>query len=348
MVVFPAPESPVNHTTLFDIRTPVVGRATRVSYFTPTGARTSYIEKVRRGVVGLEGEVVPEVGAFLIGAPKSGTTWLARVLEQHPGICVSNPKEPNEVATHKGTFGRDVRLPNWERYSSCFVGEGVKLDCSVHTLSCPEAVTRISEWWPGAKFIVCLREPISRTISHWNMILDTGEDRLNGADWSNFSEAWGDPRLRVDSMYGASLSRWYNQFSSDRFLIIDSSEMRNNSESVLRRVEEHLGLESHTFNLEGGMSGNSAKERRPLTIVGSIFKLFAGLIPSVLKAPLVSSLQNRGVNVYSWPILSGRRIERDAPSKEEMSGMVEELIGDLELLETITGFGNPEWSAGLQ
>ena len=149
-------------------------------------------------------------------------------------------------------------------------------------------------------------------------------------------------------MYGASLSRWYNQFSSDRFLIIDSGEMRNNSESVLRRVVEHLELESHTFNLEGRMSGNSAKERRPLTIVGSIFKLFASLIPSVLKSPLVSSLQNRGVDIYSWPVLSGRRIERDAPSKEEMSGMIEELIGDLELLETITGFGNPEWPAGLQ
>ena len=47
---------------------------------------------------------VPEVGAFLLGAPKCGTTWLAEVLMQHPEICVSDPKEPNIVATHKGTF----------------------------------------------------------------------------------------------------------------------------------------------------------------------------------------------------------------------------------------------------
>ena len=31
---------------------------------------------------------VPEVGAFLLGAPKCGTTWLAEVLTQHPEICV--------------------------------------------------------------------------------------------------------------------------------------------------------------------------------------------------------------------------------------------------------------------
>ncbi len=298
--------------------------------------------------MGQEGGVVPGVGAFLIGAPKSGTTWLARVLEQHPGICVSDPKEPNEVATHKGTFGRDAGLPNWERYSSCFVGEGKKLDCSVHTLSCPEAVNRISKWWPEAKFIVCLREPVSRTISHWKMILDTGEDVSNGADWSNFVEAWRDPRLHSDTLYGANLSRWYNQFSSDRFLIVDSSEMRSNQESVLSRVEEHLDLASHKYKLYGRMGGNSANERRPLTIVGSIFKVFAGLIPSVLKAPFVKSLQNRGVNIYSWPILSGSRIEREAPSKEDMSEMIEELAGDLELLESVTGFSKPEWRAGLQ
>jgi len=58
--------------------------------------------------VTLEARGIPDVGAFLLGAPKSGTTWLASALEQHPGICVSNPKEPNEVATHKGTFDRDM------------------------------------------------------------------------------------------------------------------------------------------------------------------------------------------------------------------------------------------------
>ena len=56
---------------------------------------------------------VPEVGAFLLGAPKCGTTWLAEVLAQHPEICVSDPKEPNIVASHKGTFGRDVSEPDW-------------------------------------------------------------------------------------------------------------------------------------------------------------------------------------------------------------------------------------------
>ncbi len=101
--------------------------------------------------------LVPDVGAFLLGAPKSGTTWLANVLEQHPGICISNPKEPNEVATHRGTFGRNIGEPDWERYAGCFRGEGLKMDCSVHAFACPVAPSRIVKHWPKARFVVCLR-----------------------------------------------------------------------------------------------------------------------------------------------------------------------------------------------
>ena len=343
MVVLPAPERPVNHTTLLDIRTPVVGRATIVPYFTPTGARTSYIEGGQGEVVSPEGGSVPDVGAFLLGAPKSGTTWLAAALEQHPEICVSNPKEPNEVATHKGTFGRDNSLPDWERYVSCFVGEGLKLDCSVHALACPVAPQRVVENWPAARFIVCLREPVSRTLSHWNMILDTEEDKQNGTDWSNFSDAWGDDRLRSETLYGASLSKWYEVFSADQFLLIDSSRMRSEPEAVLAEVGVHLGLDSFEFNLEAVRTANTASDRRPLTLFGKLFKGVASLIPGIIKRPFVSSLQGRGINVYKMPVLSSERKERVGPIESEMAQMKGEVQTDLVVLEELTGFDTSVW-----
>ena len=30
-----------------------------------------------------------------IGIGKSGTTWIAKCLNEHPEICISNPKEPH-------------------------------------------------------------------------------------------------------------------------------------------------------------------------------------------------------------------------------------------------------------
>ena len=75
---------------------------------------------------------VCSVGAFLLGAPKCGTTWLANVLTQHPEICVSNPR-PNIVASHKGTLDRDESEPDW-KYADCFT----EMDC--------ELIARFMQW----------------------------------------------------------------------------------------------------------------------------------------------------------------------------------------------------------
>ncbi|MFL2493759.1 MAG: sulfotransferase family protein [Candidatus Thalassarchaeum sp.] len=291
---------------------------------------------------------MPDVRGFLLGAPKSGTTWLAGALEQHPGICVSEPKEPNVVATHKGTFGRDTRLPDWERYASCFKGPGLKVDCSVHALACPVAPNRMFEWWPDARFVVCLREPVSRTISHWNMVLDTGEDSRHQTDWSVFREAWGDDRLRLDSLYGNSLKRWFDLFPAENFLLIDSILMRREPGAVLRMIEGHLGLEPHNFDLGAVTNSNVASDRRPLTLFGEAFKVIVSLIPRILKDPLVRSLQGRNVNIYSWPILSAERKERGLPNSSETENMRDEIRDDLEVLHTVTGFDVSEWLSGLQ
>ena len=56
-----------------------------------------------------------EVDIFLIGVPKAGTTWLANTLNQHKEIILSDPKEPNIIASHKGTFIRQNESPDWEK-----------------------------------------------------------------------------------------------------------------------------------------------------------------------------------------------------------------------------------------
>ncbi len=52
------------------------------------------------------------------------------------------------------------------------------------------------------------------------MILDTGEDVENGSDWSDFAQAWSDPRLHCDTLYGAAISRWLEYFERGSFLLI--------------------------------------------------------------------------------------------------------------------------------
>jgi len=236
---------------------------------------------------------VPEVGAFLLGAPKCGTTWLAEVLTQHPEICVSNPKEPNIVASHKGTFGRDDSEPDWADYANCFNGDGLRIDCSVHAMACPIAPSRVANNWPNARLIICLREPVSRTVSHWNMVLDTKEDKENGADWSDFSSAWEDSRLSDDTLYGAAVARWLEHFEKDSILLIEANRMRHDASMVLEEVCNHLSISSHTFDFDSVHNANTAADRRPMTVFGRLFRFTVSLLPGFIKGPIVRRLQTR-------------------------------------------------------
>ena len=286
---------------------------------------------------------VCSVGAFLLGAPKCGTTWLANVLTQHPEICVSNPKEPNIVASHKGTFGRDESEPDWGKYADCFKGDGLRIDCSVHAMACPIAPSRVANNWPDARLIICLRDPVSRTVSHWNMILDSEADKKNGTDWSSFEEAWTDSRLSVDSFYGAAIARWLEHFDRDSILLIETNRMRHNPSEVLEDVCNHLSVTPHSFDFDLVKNANRATDRRTITVMGRIFRFAVRLIPYFIKGPIVKGLQSRNFDVYALPVLSVKSKQKRSITEEQRALLAPDINADLKLLEESTGFDCSKW-----
>ena len=286
---------------------------------------------------------VGSVGAFLLGAPKCGTTWLANVLTQHPEICVSNPKEPNIVASHKGTFGRDESEPDWGKYADCFKGDGLRIDCSVHAMACPIAPSRVANNWPDARLIICLRDPVSRTVSHWNMILDSEADKKNGTDWSSFEEAWTDSRLSVDSFYGAAIARWLEHFDRDSILLIETNRMHNNPSEVLEDVCNHLSVTPHSFDFDLVKNANRATDRRTITVMGRIFRFAVRLIPNFIKSPIVKGLQSRNFDVYALPVLSVKSKRKRSITEEQRALLAPDINADLKLLEESTGFDCSKW-----
>jgi hypothetical protein len=284
---------------------------------------------------------------FLVGVPKAGTTWLSHVLDQHAGINLSDPKEPNFVATHKGTFTRDEEEPDWVEYNGFFSGNGLKMDASVHTFACPIAPRRIKSNFPDGRFILCLREPVSRTVSHWNMIRSSDEDSENDRRWDKFHEAWLDESLRVDSMYGASMAKWLEEFDLDRFVIIDSSRMKYEPMKVIRKIEEFLGIDEWDYDLKMGRHANSAASNRQTTIFGGIVRIVFSLIPGIVKSPIVKYLQKRDWNIYRLPLLSRREVVCALDDAHyRVCGV--ELCEDLALFENQTGFDVSEWVREIQ
>ena len=256
---------------------------------------------------------------------------------------MSNPKEPDIVGTHKGTFGRDYSEPNWDSYETCFNKEGIRIDSSVHTFSCPIAPKRIAEKIPRAKLILCLREPVERSVSHWRMIVDLEADKRNGTDWKEFDLAWKDDRLRRESLYGESIKNWLEFFPISQFHIIDSEEMKNNPKSVIYNIEEFLGLNHQQhINLESNNS-NRASDRRIKSDFGKKVSTLASKIPFFLKAPLVYPLQRLGINIYKSKLLTSKNPSYSMEQKYyTICG--EEKSKDLELFQKITKIRTEHWT----
>ena len=105
------------------------------------------------------------------------------------------------------------------------------------------------------------------------MVLDSGEAKKNGVDWSEFESAWEDERLRCDSRYGSSMERWLQKFPLDRFYIIDSSDLRTRPVEVLEELEQFLGLPQHDYNIDMSRNSNSASRRRPISAIGKAIRL---------------------------------------------------------------------------
>ncbi len=284
---------------------------------------------------------------FLVGVPKAGTTWLSSVLDQHPGISLSNPKEPNFVATHKGTFARDEEGPDWSKYSAFFSGDGLKMDASVHTFSCPIAPGRIKSNFPDARFVLCIREPVARTVSHWNMVRSTGEDQENYRSWENFEEAWMDHSLRVDSLYGTSMRNWLDHFDLDRFVIIDSSRMRSEPIELVREIEVFLGIEEWDYDVNMDRHANAASSNRRTTVVGTIVMFGFSLIPKFIKSPIVKFLQRRDWNIYRLPVLS---TEEDYVPLGDQHYLAcgGELCEEISLFGILTGFEHSNWESQIR
>jgi hypothetical protein len=133
---------------------------------------------------------MPLPDLYLVGAPKAGTTTIARWLSGHPVVYWSVPKEPYFWATDyprmRAHYGFDSRAAYERLYASepafraRYRGDG-----STTYLYSETAVPAISEAVPEARFLVCLRNPVDLVISyHRTQLIALNEDE------PDFAKAW--------------------------------------------------------------------------------------------------------------------------------------------------------------
>ena len=134
----------------------------------------------------------PERVAFIVGAPRSGTTSLARYLEAHPDVCFSYVKEPHFFAQYdlrglpNDLLRRRVEEDYLRRYFSHRPREGRMIaEGSVSYLFAARQMEPVLRLWPEARFIICLRDPLEMLPSLHQRLVFNGDETVD-----DFAQAW--------------------------------------------------------------------------------------------------------------------------------------------------------------
>ncbi len=96
-----------------------------------------------------------------IGAEKSATTWAWTMLNEHPSVCMSQPKELNYFNIDENF----LRGTSWYRKHFA-IANACTGEISPLYMDAPRVAERIQETWPAAKILVMLRNPFHRAMSH--------------------------------------------------------------------------------------------------------------------------------------------------------------------------------------
>jgi len=194
---------------------------------------------------------------YIIGAPKCGTTALARYLSEHPSVSISRPKEPHYFSTD---LGRLRRCTDEAGYRGCFAsdpGGRLLLEASVWYLYSEDAIASILRVRPDARFVVMLRDPVRMLASLHRQLL-----RALDEDEPDFERAWNlsDRRARGECIppgcrapktliytrtaaFGEMIERLFSQVPRDQCLVLFQEDMQADTGAVYRQTLDFLGLE---------------------------------------------------------------------------------------------------------
>lgn len=235
---------------------------------------------------------------FVIGAYRSGTTTLYRLLRQHPEVFLPLEKEPNFFAVDGNPDASDIlktraindRAGYEALYRSC--GPEQKAgDVSPEYLRNPYVAAHLAAQVPEARLVAVLRNPIERAWSDFLLHRRDGNEPCEtlGEALGQQSDrtTGGDHRAGhyVDSgMYAAQLSRYYEVFPAEQIQVHLFEDLNADPAGTMSAIFEHIGVDP-TFTVEREAPINaSGIPKNP--IVASALKARSFFRPYVSRAVL--------------------------------------------------------------
>lgn len=215
-----------------------------------------------------------------IGVPKSRTTWLAHVLDDHPEIRIASVKENNFFVHEQGVFTEDPNpnyLKDWDWYRSLFDGaptDAVLGDFSIEVWRNPDVAPAVlRSLFPDLKLIASLRDPVRRLYSHYWYVY--ARVRHWGGVPDTFEEAIARDDFVDRSRYAKRLHAWLEHFPRDQLAILIDLDLNDDPLGEIQRVYRFLGVDDTFEPPTLRQRINPPRGRRG--VYGALYKVAQGL-----------------------------------------------------------------------
>ena len=208
-----------------------------------------------------------------VGPPRTGTTWLYRVLSGRVGL----PRETKETDFFSDHYARGL-----EWYLDFFRDCQPELpigEISPNYFAAPQAPQRIAVNIPGCRIICTLRDPVDRLYSFYRLMRHNGWTRLTMAE---VAESCG--QAVEAGRYVHYIRRWCELFGTGRVLVLLYDDLETAPQRFLDTFCEFIGI-------------------APIALEGS--PLLNKRVNSVTRGPRSALLAERAYKLQGW--LEGRQ-----------------------------------------
>ena len=286
-----------------------------------------------------------------IGAPKAGTTWMAKCLGEHPDVFMAAVKE-----TEFWKFtDAGQRLAEYEAHFKGAEGRRAVGEFSERYLSLSGVPERIKRVLPRARLIACLRNPVDQVYSnYWHL----QRQNFNLPDPSkaprSIEEAVRDHRefLLGPARYATHLSRWYASFPREQLLVMLYDDIQQRPTEVMKRVFAFLSVDPEfrpPSLIEKGSAvrqGTSPRSESSARWHGWVYGALARNVYTPMKCMLGTRTAARiKETLRVRPVMERLFMRKGYPpmSAEMRALLVREFAGELDELARLTGLNFSSW-----
>lgn len=182
---------------------------------------------------------------FIVGAQRSGSTYLYEMLDSHPQVSMIRPVRPEP----KFFMNKELVERGKDYYEETYFPEnkpGTKYfgEKSTSYIESPEAARRIKEFYPDARILMILRDPVMRAYSNYRFsvahsleplsfaeALTAEQDRIRVAKFTTSVTPYA---YRKRGNYIGYIESYLEVFDASQLCVLIFEEFANDLDSVQR------------------------------------------------------------------------------------------------------------------